>query len=245
MSRTRLRFLSQCTSAWPWRPLCSFSLCRASCSRIRTTQRMARQERRQAPSARRGQRMARDIRYGDWCKVCFKTPGTSMVCRTSISGTWDTGQPALRADLIERDGESAARLQLFLPVGLYLPAGVKASIDQGTARQIPHVWCLTNTCIAADVADPRLIEDMEAGQKLLLEVVDSNLLTVSTALPLAQFAAVSKIPWTRSSSRMSMNRSRKATDWKRSRNADSSYACPAVTRAIGSISAFAGNGFVR
>jgi invasion protein IalB len=145
-----------------------------------------------AEFAPRGQRMARDIRYGDWRKVCFKTPGTSMVCRTSISGTWDTGQPALRADLIERDGEGAARLQLFLPVGLYLPAGVKASIDQGTARQIPYVWCLTNTCIAADVADPRLIEDMEAGQKLVLEVVDSNLLTVSTALPLAQFAAVHK-----------------------------------------------------
>jgi hypothetical protein len=31
---------------------------------------------------------------------------------------------------------------------------------------------------------------MESGQKLLLEVVDSNVLTVSTSVPLGQFTAV-------------------------------------------------------
>ncbi|HET9537810.1 MAG TPA: invasion associated locus B family protein, partial [Mesorhizobium sp.] len=48
----------------------------------------------------------------------------------------------------------------------------------------------TNTCIAADLADPRLIKEMEAGQKLQLEVVDSSVLSVTTALPVNQFAAV-------------------------------------------------------
>jgi len=140
-------------------------------------------------SAPRGQRVASGIKYGDWRKVCFKTPGTNMVCRTTISGTFETGQSAIRIDLIERDG-GAARLQLFLPVGLYLQAGVKLTLDQGTTYRIPYVWCLTNTCIAADVADPKLIEEMESGQKLLLEVVDSSVLTVSTSLPLNRFRAV-------------------------------------------------------
>src|SRR5689334_10576271 len=72
--------------------------------------------------ASRGQRsLVRQIKYGDWKKVCFKTPGSGMVCRSSISGTFDTGQSAVRADLIEREGESKSRLQLHLPVGLYLP----------------------------------------------------------------------------------------------------------------------------
>jgi invasion protein IalB len=140
--------------------------------------------------ALRGQRAARDIKYSDWRKVCFKMPGTNMVCRTSIAGTFATGQSAVRIDLIEREGDNAARLQLFLPVGLYLQAGVKITIDQGTAHRIPYVWCLTNTCIAADLADPSLLKEMEAGQKLLLEVVDSSVLTVSTSLPLNQFATV-------------------------------------------------------
>jgi invasion protein IalB len=140
--------------------------------------------------ALRGQRAARDIKYSEWHKYCFKVPGTNMVCRTTVSGTFETGQSAVRIDLIEREGDKAARLQLFLPVGLFLQAGVKITIDQGDAYRIPYVWCLTNTCIAADLADPKLIKEMETGQRLLLEVVDSSVLTVSTSLPLNQFAMV-------------------------------------------------------
>ena len=92
--------------------------------------------------------------------------------------------------MIEREGEKAARLRLFLPVGLYLQAGVRLAIDQGATWRIPYVWCLTNTCIAANVADPKLLKEMETGQKLRLEVVDSSVLTVSTSLPLNQFATV-------------------------------------------------------
>src|SRR3954447_15412174 len=137
--------------------------------------------------ALRGQRLAREIKYSDWRKFCFKTPGSSTVCRTTITGTFETGQSAVRIDLIERDGDKAARLQLFLPVGLYLQAGVKLKVDQGASYRIPYVWCLTNTCIAADLVDPRLLEEMQSGKKLLLEVLDSSLIAVSTSLPLEQF----------------------------------------------------------
>ena len=143
--------------------------------------------------ASRGQRsLVRQIKYGDWQKFCFKTPGTNMVCRTTISGTWDTGQTAVRADLIEREGDSKARLQLFLPVGMYLQAGIKLTVDQGKPHQIPYVWCMTNTCIAGNAADPQLIREMEKGEKLVLEVVDSSVQSFSTTLPLGQFAAVRK-----------------------------------------------------
>jgi invasion protein IalB len=145
-----------------------------------------------AEFALRGQRDARAIKYGDWQKVCFKTPGIKPVCRTTISGKWETGQSAVRVDLIEREGEGSARLQLFLPVGLYLQAGAKLTVDQGKPFQIPYVWCLTNTCIAGDRADPALIHQMEVGQQLKLEVADTNLLTVSTTLPLTQFSPVRK-----------------------------------------------------
>jgi invasion protein IalB len=140
--------------------------------------------------ALRGQRAAREIKYGDWRKFCFKVPGTKTVCRTTISGTFETGQTAVRIDLIDKEGESATRLQMFLPVGLYLQSGVKLTVDQGSAYRVPYMWCLTNTCIAADLADPKLIKEMETGQKLSLEVVDSSVLAVSTSLPLNQFSTV-------------------------------------------------------
>ena len=144
--------------------------------------------------APRGERKTvREIKYGDWQKFCFDTPGkNNTVCRTSIAGTWDTGQSAVRADLVEREGEAKARLQLFLPVGLYLPAGVKLTVDQGKPYQLPYVWCMTNTCIAGSVADPQLISDMEKGEKLTLEIVDSSVQSLSTSLPLNQFATVRK-----------------------------------------------------
>jgi invasion protein IalB len=141
----------------------------------------------------RGQRsLVRQIKYGDWQKFCFKTPGTNMVCRTTISGIWDTGQTAVRVDLVEREGDDKARLQLFLPVGMYLQAGVKLTVDQGKPYPMPYVWCMTNTCIAGNVADPGLIREMETGEKLTLEVVDSSVQSVTTTLPLSQFDSVHK-----------------------------------------------------
>lgn len=143
-----------------------------------------------APRGQRG--LVRQIKYGDWQKFCFKTPSTNMVCRTTISGTWDTGQTAVRIDLIEREGDAKARLQLFLPVGMYLQAGARLTVDQGKPYQIPYVWCMTNTCIAGSVADPQLIREMEHGEKLVLEVVDSSVQSISTTLPLGRFVAVRK-----------------------------------------------------
>jgi invasion protein IalB len=145
-----------------------------------------------AEAATRGQREAKDITYGDWRKLCFKAGGAKTLCRTSITGNFPTGQMAVRVDLIEREGERAARLQLFVPVGMYLHYPAKLTVDQGSSYRVPYSWCVTNACIAADVAVPMIIKDMESGKTLTLEVVDSNLLSLKTSLPLAQFASVHK-----------------------------------------------------
>jgi invasion protein IalB len=145
-----------------------------------------------AEIALRGQREARDINFGDWQKFCFKPGGAKMVCRTTLSGTFNTGQTAVRVYLTEREANDGARLQLFLPVGLYLPAGATLTVDQGTTYRLPFTWCLTNTCIAGDLANPNLLRDMDAGQTLVLQVVDTNLLSLRTILPLDQFATVRK-----------------------------------------------------
>src|ERR1700751_1267132 len=95
----------------------------------------------------RGRHAPRDITYSQWQKSCFKVPGKEILCRTSSTGTWDTGQMALRIDVIERQG--SARFQILLPVGLYLQAGVKLKVD-ARAREvvIPFNWCFSNLCVA-------------------------------------------------------------------------------------------------
>jgi len=147
---------------------------------------------RPAEVATRGQREAKDIRYGDWQKLCFKAGGASTLCRTSITGQFATGQTAVRLDLIEREDAPTARLQIFVPVGMYLQQPPKLSVDHGEAFRVPYTWCLTNLCVAADVAAPQVIKEMETGKALVLELIDSNLLAVTTSIPLAQFGSVHK-----------------------------------------------------
>ena len=140
----------------------------------------------------RGQQMPRNITYSPWQKICFKDSLAKVVCRTTTNGTWDTGQTAVRVDLIEREGDQATRLQIFLPVGLYLQAGVKMTIDDGPAVYFPYSWCLTNICVAGNLIEPHRLNEIEAGQKLTLEAVNSNLVTLQTTISLRTFAAAHK-----------------------------------------------------
>lgn len=147
----------------------------------------------EAEIATRGRQPDRPLTYTPWRKVCFKATqeaGSKMVCRTTINGRWDTGQIALRVDLIEREGDPVARLQIFVPPGSFLQPGIKLTVDQGSPMQIPYVICLTNGCVAGSVANDRLIRDLESGQMLALETVNSNVVGVTNSLPLNEFAKV-------------------------------------------------------
>src|SRR5258707_3247619 len=74
----------------------------------------------EAEIATRRQQQGRPLTYTPWRKVCFKAThelGSKMVCRTTINGKCDTGQIAIRLDLIVREGDPVARLQLMVPLG--------------------------------------------------------------------------------------------------------------------------------
>ena len=147
----------------------------------------------EAEIATRGRRPDRPLTYTPWRKVCFKATQearSKMVCRTTMNGKWDTGQIAIRVDLIERDGDPVARLQIFMPPGSFLQPGIKLTVNQNSPVQIPYVICLTNGCVAGSVATASLIHDLETGQMLVLETVNSNVVGVINSLPLKEFAEV-------------------------------------------------------
>jgi invasion protein IalB len=147
----------------------------------------------EAEVATRGQQQGRPLTYAPWRKLCFKAvqdAGSKMVCRTTMNGKWDTGQTAIRIDLIEREGDPVARLQIFVPPGSFLQPGIKLTVDQGSPMQIPYVICLANGCVAGSVANASLIHGLESGQMLALETVNSNVVGVTNSLPLKEFAEV-------------------------------------------------------
>ena len=135
-----------------------------------------------------------NIQYSSWRKLCFKGSDGATLCRTTSTGTQDTGEVVVRVDLIERPDSGAARLQLFVPQGGNLAMGVKATVDQAAPTKFPYNFCLTNICIAADHVSPKLIGEMESGQILKIEQADFNSSTVAMNFPLNQFAAAHKGP---------------------------------------------------
>lgn|SRR5262245_61156269 len=143
--------------------------------------------------ASRGQHPSREITYSSWRKLCFRATqetGSKMICRTTISGKWDTGQTVLKVDLIEQEDNPAARLQIFVPAGLFLQPGIKATVDNGSAMHVPYVICLANGCVAGTVAEPAFVREMEAARTLALETINPNVLTIVATLPLDDFAKV-------------------------------------------------------
>ena len=112
--------------------------------------------------------LPQNIQYSAWRKLCFKGSDGATLCRTTSSGTQDNGEVVARIELIERPEGGAARLQLFVPQGLNLAMGVQATVDQAAPAKIPYNFCLTNICIAADLASPKLIGEMESVQILKL-----------------------------------------------------------------------------
>jgi invasion protein IalB len=151
----------------------------------------------EAEIAARGQQPARDLTYTAWSKACFKGAQgaeTKMVCRTTISGKWDTGQVALKIDLIEREDASAVRLQIFVPPGTYLQPGIKLTVDKGISTDVPYTICVANGCVAATVADPGFVRSLVSGRTLLLDGVNANVVTVTSTVPLDNFAEVYRSP---------------------------------------------------
>ena len=139
----------------------------------------------------RGRQPARDMTYSEWTKLCFKGvqgAETKTVCRTTIDGKWDTGQIALKFDLIEREDAPAKRLQIFLPSGFFLQPGVKLIVDKADSMSIPYTICLANGCVAATVAEPNFVRALETGRILSIEGVNSGVVTVVSSLPLDNFA---------------------------------------------------------
>ena len=110
-----------------------------------------------------------------------------MVCRTTIEGKSDIGQVIIRVDLIEREDEPATRLQMFVPVGLFLQPGIKLSVDKGAILHVPYTICLTNGCAAATVADTNFLQELASGRTLSIEAVNANIVTVIASLPLDSF----------------------------------------------------------
>ena len=124
--------------------------------------------------------------FSPWTKFCPKE--AKQVCFTGKEGRVETGQPVVAAVLIEPQGEPRKVLRITLPLGMSLPPGTRAIVDQGQPMTAPYVICFVNGCMADYEASQALIDTMKKGKGLVIQGINGAGQAISLVLPLNDFA---------------------------------------------------------
>jgi invasion protein IalB len=130
------------------------------------------------------------LTYSPWTKVCLKGQETNaqQVCFTGKEGRIDNGMLVIGAVLIEPEGSPSKILRVTLPLGMQLPPGTRAIVDQGQPMTAPYMICFPNGCMADYEASGELIGKLKKGQSLVVQGINGQGQAVSLPLPLPDFA---------------------------------------------------------
>jgi invasion protein IalB len=143
-----------------------------------------------APAPSAGAPEVPPLVYSPWTKVCLKgqEANAQNVCFTGKEGRIDTGMLVIGAVLIEPEGAQSKVLRITLPLGMQLPQGTRAIVDQGQPMTAPYMICFPNGCMADYEASGELIGKLKKGQSLVVQGINSQGQAVSLPLPLPDFA---------------------------------------------------------
>jgi invasion protein IalB len=143
-----------------------------------------------APAASAGAPEVPPLTYSPWTKVCVKgqEANAQQICFTGKEGRVDTGMMVIGAVLIEPEGSASKVLRVTLPLGMQLPQGTRAMVDQGQPMTAPYMICFPNGCMADYEASSELIGKLKKGQSLVVQGINSQGQAVSLPVPLPDFA---------------------------------------------------------
>lgn len=127
--------------------------------------------------------------YSPWTKFCLKgqEANAQLVCFTGKDGRVESGMPVVSAVLIEPENDARKILRVTLPLGMLLPRGTRAIIDQDPPMTAPFFICFINGCMADYDATAELIGKMKKGQGLAVQARNSDDQVITLVLPLADF----------------------------------------------------------
>jgi invasion protein IalB len=130
------------------------------------------------------------LTYSPWTKVCLKgqEANAQQVCFTGKEGRIENGMLVIGAVLIEPEGSPNKVLRVTLPLGMQLPQGTRAIVDQGQPMTAPYMVCFPNGCMADYEASGELIGKLKKGQSLVVQGINGQGQAVSLPLPLPDFA---------------------------------------------------------
>jgi invasion protein IalB len=121
-------------------------------------------------------------------------PAAKQLCVTVKDARLETGQPLAAVAFIEPEGEPKKVMRVTLPLGMQLPQGARATVDQEQPISGRYIMCLPHGCMADFEIDAAFVGKVKKAQNILLQSININGQTASYPMPLAEFAKVNEGP---------------------------------------------------
>lgn len=104
---------------------------------------------------------------GDWAIRCERAPlGQEDPCQIQQLIKGENGNPIAEVTLVtvaDEDGEAVAKMNIFVPLGTYLPAGIQVAIDGRAAGRIPFLVCDSQRCLSEITLKAADVQAFKAG----------------------------------------------------------------------------------
>ena len=101
----------------------------------------------------------------------------------------ETGQQLVAVTVKREPGKPLPAMMIQVPLGLFLPDGVKIKIDDGALRQLDVQTCNAEGCYAGTSVSQDLLTALMAGQGLTVSFSSLSKKPMTIPMPLAGFSS--------------------------------------------------------
>ncbi|QXZ80939.1 invasion associated locus B family protein [Rhizobium sp. L51/94] len=128
-----------------------------------------------------------------WVQQCASIEKEGKICQASGSVRSPDGkQVVLVMSLAPTPDGKVTAMQMAVPLGISLKAGIKIDIEGGYTTTMPVSRCTPQGCIVEGNVDAAMIEDMKVKSVATITVSTVEGKTIAIKLPLAGFADVAR-----------------------------------------------------
>ena len=91
--------------------------------------------------------------------------------------------------IIGKNPEGKAQVQIVTPLLMDLKAGVKVKIDDAQSTDLSYLFCNQGACYVAELLDDDMVESMQAGNDMNIDLVAINGQTMTVNYSLSGFSS--------------------------------------------------------
>ncbi|MBF0453243.1 MAG: invasion associated locus B family protein [Magnetococcales bacterium] len=116
-------------------------------------------------------KFTRSQAYGDWVLNCAKDTDPkvekSESCSLSQKIVTEKGVRILGVNIVNTPAKKRDQAIFSLPLGFYIPDGVKVSVDKGRTRRLLVAFCTQQAgCVAQIELDKKFSRELASGKKM-------------------------------------------------------------------------------